>query len=321
MKVTVLVDRLPPLNPLRAFEATARLGSLTRAAAELNVTHGAVSHQIRALETALGIRLFERVGRRLRPTPHAADLLATVSGAFAGIAAATARLRRPSNAGSLVVSCVPALLSFWLLPRLGSFLARYPDIRLRLIASNDPNDVRSAEIDLCIHYGQSDWTGCWFRKWSDLDLFPVISPTLANSRPLRSARDLADHLLLHGDDGTEWRTWLAAADALDLAQGPQLHMSDARLSTESALLGHGVALGDTVTAGGLLARGQLLAPIGISVPAVHSFHLVCRAELRSAPVVQLFADWLFAERDAVSARDVVAGPGQMRRRRAAGAAD
>ncbi|MGB3386882.1 MAG: LysR family transcriptional regulator, partial [Pseudaminobacter sp.] len=108
-----MTKRLPPLNPLRAFEATARHGSLSKAAGELHVTHGAVSHQIRALELSLGVKLFERVGQRLKLTAQGAELLPAVSSAFDGIAAATARMTRPSSSGSLVVSCVPALLSLW----------------------------------------------------------------------------------------------------------------------------------------------------------------------------------------------------------------
>jgi LysR family glycine cleavage system transcriptional activator len=313
-----MARRLPPLNPLRAFEATARHGSLTKAASELSVTHGAVSHQIKALEAMLKVQLFERAGQRLKLTLQGAELLPSVTSAFDGIAAATARMARPTGAGALTVSCVPALLSLWLIPRLGGFVAQYPNIRLKLNASNDPLDLRSPDIDVCVHYGDRDWSGCWFRKWSDLELFPVASPSLINNRPIRSVRDLADHVLLHGDDGREWHTWLAAADALDLARGPQLHFSDARLSTEGAQHGHGVALGDSVTASGLLARGLLVTPFNLSVPAVDSFYVACRSGVRAAPAAQTFIDWLFAERDMSMAAGGVAVAGQIsiRKRRA-----
>jgi LysR family glycine cleavage system transcriptional activator len=292
-----MAPRLPPLNPLRAFEATARHASLSRAATELNVTHGAVSHQVKALEQALGVKLFDRIGQRLKLTPHGAELLPAVSGAFEDIAAATQRLTRPASAGALSVSCVPALLSLWMIPRLDRFMARYPEIRLTLIPSNDPQDIRSPDIDLCLHYGDGSWSDCWLHKWSDLELFPVASPTLINSRPLRSIRDLSDHIILHGDDGREWHTWLAAADALELERGRRHYLTDARLSIEAAIHGHGVALGDSVTASGLLARGQLVAPFGLAVPAVDAFYAVCRNEMKSAPIVRTFIDWLFEQKD------------------------
>jgi LysR family glycine cleavage system transcriptional activator len=297
-----MTKRLPPLNPLRAFEATARHGSLSKAAAELNVTHGAVSHQIKALEQSLGIKLFERAGLRLKTTPHGAELLPAVSSAFDGIAAATQRLTRPASSGALSLSCVPALLSLWLIPRLGDFMAQYPDIRLRLTASNDPANIRSPELDLCLLYGDGSWSDCWMRKWSGLELFPVVSPTLVNNRPLRTIRDLADHVLLHGDDGREWHTWLTAADALDLERGRRHRFDDAHLSIGAALHGHGVALGDSVTASDLLARGQLVAPFGLSVPAVYDFYIACRNEMRAAPIVQVFTEWLFAEKAKSSGR-------------------
>jgi len=294
--------RLPPLNPLRAFEAAARQGSLTKAASELSVTHGAVSHQIRALEAALEVRLFERAGQRLRLTAHGAELLPAVSQAFEAIASATARVTRPSTSGTLSVACVPALLSFWLMPRLGSFTARYPEIRLMLDSRNEPGLLTEQDVDVAILYGDGNWPEFWVRPWSKLDLFPVASPSLANSRPIRTVRDIGGHVMLHADDGREWHNWLAHADALDLARGPQHHFSDARLAIEAAVHGHGVALGDTVTAAGLLSRGQLVAPFNLAVPAVDAFYVACRHEARTTPIVQVFIDWLFASVQAEGGR-------------------
>lgn len=298
-----MAKRLPPLNPLRAFEATARHGSLTKAASELFVTHGAISHQIKALEASLDVKLFERTGQRLRLTAHGAELLPAVSSAFDGIAAATARMTRPTSAGSLTVNCVPALLSFWLIPMLGSFTAQYPEIRLTLDASNDPARIHAPNVDVCILYGDGNWPDCWLKLWSQLDLFPVVSPTLIHNRPIRTVRDLGDHTILHADDGREWHTWLAAADARDLLRGRNQHrMGDARLALEAAVHGHGVALGDTVTASGLLAKGQLVAPFNLAVPAADDFYVACRNDLTEAPIVKVFIDWLFARLEANDAR-------------------
>ncbi|TKT77673.1 transcriptional regulator GcvA [Aquamicrobium sp. LC103] len=297
-----MANRLPPLNPLRAFEAAARHGSLTKAAGELNVTHGAISHQIKALEASLNVRLFDRAGQRLRLTAHGAELLPAVSSAFEEIAAATARMTRPTSSGVLSITCVPALLSFWLVPRLGSFTAQFPDIQLRLDASNDPANIHAPEIDVCILYGDGSWTDCWVKRWTHLDLFPVVSPQLMNSQPIRTIRDLGNHVMLHADEGREWHTWLAAADALDLRRGPQHHMCDARLAIEAAMHGHGIALGDTMTAAKLLSRGQLVAPFNLAVPAADAFHVACRSDLRAAPIVGVFIDWLFAELEQEDAR-------------------
>ncbi|MGN8021618.1 LysR substrate-binding domain-containing protein [Phyllobacterium sp. 22229] len=288
------LGRLPPLNPLRAFEATARHGSVTAAARELNVTHGAISHQIKALEATLDVRLFERGAQRLKLTAQGALLLPTISKAFEDIATATALMKRPTTKGELTVTCVPALLSLWLIPRMNQFTEQYPDIRLTLIATNEAHHLQSPDVDVCVLYGDGKWSDCWSRLWSTLKLFPVASPTLLNSRPLRSVRDLRNHVLLHGDDGREWNTWLAAADATDLARGAQHFMSDARLSTEAALYGQGVSLGDTITASNLIAKGELIVPFDLTVPANDAFHVACRNEVRNAPIVKVFIDWFFA---------------------------
>ncbi|MCL6707755.1 LysR substrate-binding domain-containing protein [Pseudomonas sp. R2.Fl] len=286
-------QRLPPLNPLRAFEAAARRGSITAAARELKVTHGAVSHQIKSLEETLKATLFERGGKRLRLTPQGALLLPAVATAFDGIASATALLNRPTTSGNLRITCVPALLSLWLIPRMHVFSEQYPDISLTLTSSNDPALIHSPDIDVAILYGPGGWKDCWTRLWSTLDLFPVVSPSLLNSRPLRSIRDLREHILLHGDDGREWNTWLAAADQLDMPRARQHFMSDARLSTEAARHGQGVALGDSITASSLIASGELIIPFDLAVPASDAFYVASRNEVRAAPIVRVFIDWMF----------------------------
>lgn len=290
--------RLPPLNALRAFEATARRGSVSAAARELGVTHGAISHQVSALEATLGTMLFERGSRRLRLTAQGALLLPAVTQAFGDIAAATARLQRPEASGTLTITCVAGLLSFWLLPRLHGFTDAYPGIMLDLSAGNDPARVGDPEVDLVILYGRGSVGGSWSRLWSPLRLFPVVSPSLIASQSLRSVRDLRHHTLLHGDRGDEWTTWLSAADAAELPRGRQHFLGDAHLSTEAAVHGQGVAIGDTITAARLIADGDLVVPFDLSVAANDSFFVACRNEMRSAPIVKAFVDWLFATLDA-----------------------
>ena len=118
------------------------------------------------------------------------------------------------------------------------------EIRLTLDASNDPGRIHAPNVDVCILYGDGNWSDCWLKLWTQLDLFPVVSPTLIHNRPIRTIRDLGDHTILHADDGREWHTWLAAADARDLLRGRNQHrMGDARLALEAAVHGHGVLHG------------------------------------------------------------------------------
>jgi len=286
------MPRLPPLNPLRAFEAVARTGSVTSAAHELSVTHGAVSHQVRALEDALGVALFVRGARPPRLTPQGATLIPAVSNAFRDIAAATARLQRPAARGTLTISCVPGFLSFWMIPRLGDFSAQHPDITLTIQPSNSEEKLADSQVDICILYGHGNWPGYWVQLLSQIEFFPVASPELMRRRPLGSPRELRHHTILHGDLGREWNTWLAAAGPGLHLDGPQHFLSDARLSTEAALRGHGIALGDSVTASDFIARGELIAPFGLSVRANSAFYLACRRGSEEAPMIRTFLDWI-----------------------------
>jgi LysR family glycine cleavage system transcriptional activator len=219
-------------------------------------------------------------------------------------------MTRPATGGDLAVSCVPALLSLWLVPRLGRFTEQFPGIRLRLRGSNDPGDVFDPDIDVCIRYGQGQWNDCWVREWTEIQLFPVASPSLLNTRPLRAVKDLAHHVILHADGGREWQTWLTAAKALELGRGPHHFMGDARLAMDAALSGNGVALGDNMTASRLMANGSLVAPFDMAVPAVDRFYVACRNEVKAAPIVGVFIDWLFAARDEEDARAELQGAGR-----------
>ncbi|RDJ25507.1 transcriptional regulator GcvA [Bosea caraganae] len=291
-----MAPRLPPLNPLRAFEATARHLSVTKAANELYVTHSAISHQIRALETTLDVKLFYREGARLRLSAQGSALLPSISQAFETIAEATNRLRRTSMEGDLTISCVPALLSFWLLPRIATFSAQFPGIRLRVSSSNNPADVSSTAIDLCIHYGDGSWSGVWVRELTTINLFPVCSPRLLKTAHLHDVQDLAQQVILHGDAGREWSRWFAASGATNvLSQARQHFMSDANLAITAAMYGNGIALGDSVTVREPLASGRLVVPLDITVPATDAFFLICRNEIRSTPLVQAFIEWVDAD--------------------------
>ncbi len=287
-------SRLPPLKPLRAFEATARTGSVTSAAEELNVTHSAISHQIKALEISMGLKLFDRRSQKLKLTPQGALLMPAVSGAFKEIASAAAQMSRQTTSGRLSVSCPPALLSFWLMPRINQFTEQYPDIQLVLHSSVDKSLVYSPSIDVSILYGEAPRTDCWLRMWAQFDLFPVISPTHLNRQSIRTLKDLQHQVLLHADEGREWHTWLDAADAHTLTPRQQHYLGDARLAIDAALHGHGIALGDTLTASNLLNKGDLVVPFDLAVPANDAFYVACRNEMRSTPIVNVFIDWLFS---------------------------
>src|SRR6187431_935616 len=151
--------RLPPLNALRSFEAAARHESFTRAAEELFVTQGAVSHQVKALETELGVKLFNRERQRLIITEGGREYLVAVRDALDRIALATERLLQRQNAGVLTVSTSPDFAAKWLVHRLGHFAEAHPEIDLRVSANLQHVDFAREEVDMAVRHGDGNWPG------------------------------------------------------------------------------------------------------------------------------------------------------------------
>lgn len=287
--------RLPPLNPLRAFEATARHMSVTRAAEELNVTHSAVSHQIRTLEDSLAVKLFKRSAGRMVLSAEGAALLPAVSSAFERIAQAASDLSRSAEGGRITVQCVGGLLSLWLLPVISSFCQLYPQASLKLMPGNDVAALRNPEVDICICYGDGHWPDYHVELLSPVRLFPVCHPSLLRSRPLRAPKDLFNHTLLHADGGREWDNWLSA-NALKVQPDTRQHfLADARLALEAASFGNGIALGDTVTSRRAVASGLMIAPFDLEVPAAYSFYVLRRKESGASAIVDAFGAWLVGQ--------------------------
>src|SRR6266545_2106780 len=176
-----MLRRLPPLNALKAFEAAARSESFTRAAEELCVTQGAVSHQVKALEETLGVKLFNRVRQRLVITEAGREYLAVVRDALDRIAVGTERLVLRQTSGVLAVSTSPDFAAKWLVPRLGRFAEAHPDIDLRVSATMHHVDFAREEVDLAVRHGDGNWPGLHVERLSAEQLFPVCSPKLMDA--------------------------------------------------------------------------------------------------------------------------------------------
>jgi LysR family glycine cleavage system transcriptional activator len=293
----LIVLTLPSLNGLRAFETSARHLSFTRAAAELNVTQTAISHQIRRLEEQLGIRLFERRTRELRLTREAAAYLPAVQGAFEELRQATARLQRPARGGLLTVSTTASLAAKWLVTRVAAFQDANPGIEVRITTSPHLVDFRREEVDMAVRYGHGSWPGLRARWLMAEDIFPVCSPALLqDGKRLRQPADLVHQTLLHATASREdWQLWLTAAGLpISIAARRGLSFDQSFMAIQAAVEGLGVALGRTRFVEADIAAGRLVVPFDVVLPADAGFYIVAPEETADTPKIALFHDWLIA---------------------------
>jgi LysR family glycine cleavage system transcriptional activator len=293
-----MAARLPSLNGLRAFEAAARHLSFTVAASELNVTQTAISHQIRRLEEELGIRLFVRRNRALALTPEAKDYLPGVRAAFNDLRLATDRLLRRDDDHVLTVSTLASLAAKWLLPRLSTFQEAHRGIDVRITTSTGLVDFRTGGVDAAIRYGRGHWQGLRADWLMADELFPVCSPALLRGdKPLRCPQDLVHHTLLHSSGGydDDWRQWLTAAGLpADISKQPGLSFDLIFLTVQAAIDGSGVAMGRTSYVQDDIAKGRLVVPFEIALPADAGFYLVSPETKADPPKLAAFRQWLKA---------------------------
>jgi LysR family glycine cleavage system transcriptional activator len=287
--------RLPPLSALPSFEAAARHLSFSKAADELCVTHGAVSHAVRNLEEQLGVPLMIRATRSVRLTPAGAAFAAEVRDALERLAAACAAVT--GEAGGVVnVSTIDSFAARWLMPRMARFRHAHRDIDVRVATSERLADFTSDGIDIAIRCGGGRYAGLGAELLMTEDHFPVCSPQLLKRGPrLRTAADLARHTLLHDVFTADWAMWLRSAgvEGVDPDRGPTFLSSDHAI--QAALRGEGVVLGRSALVADELAAGTLVRPFKLSLPAGFAYHVVYRPRALRRPHVKAFRDWLMAE--------------------------
>jgi LysR family glycine cleavage system transcriptional activator len=298
-----MIGRLPPLNSCRAFEAAARLGSFSRAAEELNVTPGAVSHQVKILEDWIGRRLFHRRMNGVVLTEVARSLAPTINEALERLALGVEGLRGTTGTTTLTISVQPDFALKWLIPRLPRFAALYPAVELRLVTSYRALDLVREDIDLAVRYldraavanGNALVETAGQLRADHLlqaDLTPIASRTLLGSDCPEALRDCTLlHVLSAPDD---WRLWLAAAGVrgVDAARGPKF--DSYALTSEAAAQGWGVALGRVGFIENDLASGRVVAPFALRLSGPRSWFLLT-ALGRAKPRVAAFRAWMLRE--------------------------
>lgn len=298
--------RLPSLPALRAFEAAARLGNLAAAAKELFVTPGAISHQVKALESQLGYALFARQGRGLVLTPEGRRLAATVNRLLVEVGQELGRIQQERDRPRLTITAVPSFSARWLAPRLGRFIEQHPEIELWVQSSKQIESLASSGIDLAIRLGPGSWPDVYATPFFDESFLVVASPALAGGLPQAPA-DLAGQVLLRGE-GEPWQPWFALA-GLDWPEPSQgLVFNDSGMVVQAAVDGQGIALTRRSLVQDELASGRLVQLFGLTLPFPWSYWLVTLAPPPHRPVLQQFIDWLINEHRASMAAQPLRQP-------------
>jgi LysR family transcriptional regulator, glycine cleavage system transcriptional activator len=288
------------LNGLRAVETVARLGSLSAAAGELNVSVSAVSQQINRTERQLGRALFERTASGLVLTEFGTVFATRLGAGFRELAAAMA-LADEATECTLVVSVAPAFASKWLLPRLSRHFDRHPNVLLRFDASVRVADLDRSDIDIAIRLGDGKWPNARAELLLALEVFPVCAPVIA--RKLKSIDDLAQTCAITDERSMiNWESWFEAAGVKPVTFQKGARFTDPMLCLESAIAGHGVMLGWQLLTADALADGRLVAPFGIRAQSGLGYWLVTSPTRTESRKVRDFKTWIREEIEATMAR-------------------
>jgi LysR family transcriptional regulator, glycine cleavage system transcriptional activator len=290
--------KLPPLNALRAFEAAARHESFTKAAAELSVTQGAISQQVKSLEDLLGFKLFLREPQGLVLSAAAREYLEVIREAFDRIALGTSKITRQHKSSVLTVSTSPDFAAKWLVHRLGRFSEQHPEIDLRISASLDHIDFAREDIDMAVRHGKGDWPGLDAVEMFKEMQFPVCSPHLFRSKkqPLQM-QEVLRYPLLHHNDRTGWTQWLKNHNLKPAKPLQGLIFNRDSLLIDAAISAQGIALSRTTLCAWDVLQGRLIVPFEERVALPTSYWIVAPQLMSKMPKISKFRDWLIAEAD------------------------
>jgi LysR family glycine cleavage system transcriptional activator len=284
--------RLPPLNLFRAFDAAARHLSFTKAADELAVTQSAVSQQIRQLEEFLDVRLFRRLPRRLELTREGVPLAGAVSEAVSLLRRACGKLADPDAPAVLCVNASPAFATRWLAPRLKRFMELHPNLKVTLLASNDPVDFNRQDIDVAIRWGKDEWVDIRSDLIAHNAIIAVCSPALGD---IAEAKNLRDCVLLQVINQPFWADWVELLGIDDCKYKDTLYFSDASLMIEAAIQAQGICLTSRLLVEEELRSGRLITVFDRQLETQGGFYLLCSPDMFEKPKISAFREWVISE--------------------------
>jgi LysR family transcriptional regulator, glycine cleavage system transcriptional activator len=293
---------MPSLDLLTGFEAAARHLSFTKAGEELFLTQSAVSRQIKELEDQLGVPLFHRRHRALVLTDAGQQFYAAAAQVITTMRSATERLRSQSGRKRpLSLTTTHSFAALWLIPRLAGFTRTHPGVDVRITADTRVQDLERDGLDLAIRHGPPSLAGPNAVRLFGERVFPVCSPKLLRTNPLRQPADLKNHTLLQYDDPDarhpwlHWKTWLEVAGIPDLRPAGTLSLSGFEQIIPAAVAGHGVALGRSPLVKDLLTEKRLVAPFKTTADPARAYFVIASRAAASRPEVHEFIEWLKGE--------------------------
>lgn len=293
-------DRFPPLDWIRVFEVAARHGNFVAAAKELFVTPGAVSRTIKELESALGVTLFVRKPSGVALTAAAADFARSIGPAIRQIEQASVALRSSPHHQTLRVTAMPALAQRWLVPHLGEFNGLHPDITVIVSADSDIVDMGKGQYDVALRYDAAHPPDCELMELFRDELFPVVSPKLAQRVPLRVPQDLFALTALYDTYWeADWGLWLEAQGLQVPGRWRGLYFTLYTMAVDAAVAGQGVLIGHTPLIRDELHRGELIVPFASRVTSAKRYYALVRRDRTDSPAIRAFLDWLYSRSDAV----------------------
>lgn len=300
------VPRRPPnFSALRAFEAAARHENFSRAADELHLTHGAISHQVRALEQELGRPLFVRHGRQVKVTSEALQFAQALARAFGEIGSAVDAMRAEAHARRLTITSIPSFAARWLAPRLGRFIELHPDVEVVLQSSGQMQDLAREGIDVGIRFGRGHYPGMEVERLMGDVYYPVASPGYRAGALPTAPGQLRQHALLRSIE--PWTPWLRAA-GVDMAEpSGGVMFEDLSMLIRSAVDGDGVGLVRHVMATQEIAAGKLVRLFDIAVPSPDEYYFVVPPGAAAREPVMAFRAWLRGEVAAYHAEEEARG--------------